>query len=288
MPQGSIQSLLAMMKAPIFALALATAALTAPTAAVAHYADGMNLYQYVGSSPSFGLDPEGTKTYVSIYYKDSNQSFKRASDTWAREVKNRPQWDSHCDVVIQKEVSTTHGFITAWGDINTDVKNRIKKFPDDQRIPEMTLFIHASNKGRVAGLEFGDGTLEKKYIKSLVKLDWTDDGLIDLHGCYTGLTTGTLDKRYHAVHLGHNIYVGVGPRNYVLDLSVAEWFRDGQNVKTIGEMGASYFSESPTEYRPIDQDGNTSTDVYLGVYNRGYHNNLFGDGSAIPGKVFTK
>jgi RHS repeat-associated protein len=259
------------------------------------YVDGYSLYEYCTGKPFVFIDPLGLKGYVVIYYtKPAEKAFERAGDTFISNIKSGKKWDENCDYVIKKGVLTRQDFINAWAQIDADVKKRLKnpkkykkeapvnpEEPDgpkkeveckcDERLAVMGLFLHSSKDGNEPGLEFtpvpgdNDSTVGKAEISKLEILDWhPEDGEIQMHACNSGLPTMTAGVK--------------GP-------SIAEMFRDRQNVKTTGEAGVAYFSEKEGEY---DRINDKSKKVYLNAYERSDNVRWWqwGSGDRINPKVF--
>ena len=244
----------------------------------------VNLYLYSKDNPIRVLDPLGLYIYFAIYY-NKGTSFERAAQTWEREVKERPDWDPNCDVVILKGVRTKYDFISAW---NYLAAYRIPSNPackcPSNKIKEGIIFTHASKDGSWPGLEFerpldpdaGLGVgyeavgpshkLTTENITELEELPWTGEGTLSLQGCNTALPL-----------------TGGFP-------SLAEEFANDQNVYVYGQNGYSDFSEDDLRYVEIDTQGEgTSTTVYLRPYDRGDNRTIphvGGSGELIPPTKF--
>lgn len=134
------------------------------------------------------------------------------------------------------------------------------------KVIEGRLFTHASKQldGR-DGLEFksnktDNGTLTREEITSLPKLNWDEqNGLLVLHGCNTGL---------------------IGGRSW----APAQEFAKSQKIKTEGQSGFSYFSQSDKQYIEIYQE---NIEVYLWAFKRGRNTSwLSGDGKRMDGITY--
>jgi len=259
------------------------------------YWDGMNLYQDEQDSRFNGVDPYGLKTYFAIYYDwaktDKDQAFKRAAETWKKNIENSSEFDKNRDKVILKAATTKLDFEKDWQEINDETLARIKnpgqvdvtdangvksKQDCDQRIYAGAIFTHAST-GKNPGLNFhagpvkgDDGTLNLGEIRQLVRLPWADVGTayLDLKGCEAGTRFDGL------VAIEMEAIDGFMPGN-----TIAQVFANAQNVITYGETQKSSFSQSPHKYIEIDS---TSSNVYLGAYDKGW----FGSDLQIAPKEF--
>jgi len=197
------------------------------------------------------------KLFFSIYYRDEENSFRRATKTMERSIKNTKVWDSDRDKFISVEVYTEAEFAEAW--------SRVASTANDGgfHVEQGHLFTHASKPGN-SGLEFahapgaGDGTISKAEMSALAVLPWRKSGKLFLHGCNTGLTG---EKR---------------------SWTPAQVFADRQRVRTSGTLGYSYFSTSRERYIKIDDK---SEAIYLLPFRRG-KNGMFGNGAAIPTRTF--
>jgi hypothetical protein len=155
---------------------------------------------------------------------DPDKSFERASKTWVRKTRSKTDFNPDFDTVIVKKFTTEEDFVAAWKEINALVEELLDLVETDAG------FSH-SDEG---GLQFLDGELDKKEIAKLPKLDWTSTGKPCLQGCNTATGKNSLASQVAA----------------------------SQGIKVAGQPGASYFSESPIKYVPIDQMGpRTSTEV---------------------------
>ena len=109
-------------------------------------------------------------------------------------------------------------------------------------VVEGHVFSHASRWTNNDGLEFEDGTFDRKDIRNAPVLAWAkQEGLLVLHGCNTALSRGT----------------GWSP---------AAEFASRQRVRTVGQTGTSYMSGREEQY---DEIAATTPRVYLWAYRRG-------------------
>jgi len=204
-----------------------------------------------------------TYLYFAIYYKEEDDAFKLAANTWKNNIMSNKNKDIH--FFIDKEVETENDFKNAW-------KVLYKEATDKNMIVlEGRIFSHASktDETETDGLEFAPdltnqaigSTLEYEEIKNLEVLPWSKSGQLILHGCNTGLERG-----------------GWSP---------AQIFCNSQNVTTIGQAGYAYFSEKDIEY--IEFNGlSQGESLFLWAYER--RKNAFlllGSGEKIPGNKFT-
>lgn len=194
-----------------------------------------------------------------IYYQVKDHAFKRALDSEIQELKSSQNWDSEKDVLILKEVRHEEDFKKAWTEIALHA--RTHRF----EVIRGYLFLHASKPtGDNSGFEFApvtsgaDATLKKNEMHALEKLPWGAGARLDLRGCNTGM---------------------VGERR---PWAVAEVMAKAQGVRTVGQMGYSYFSTAKTHYEEATL---TSKVVYLWAFRR-KKNDFIGDGKAIPAKEF--
>ena len=194
-----------------------------------------------------------------IYYQVKDHAFKRALETEVQELKATSSWDSARDVVILKEVRHEEDFKRVWAEIAMEARSQ------SLEVARGLLFLHASKPtGENSGFEFApmapgaDATLKKDEMHALTKLPWAPSAKLDLRGCNTGM---------------------VGERR---SWAVAEVMAKAQGVKTSGQMGYSYFSTSKSHY---EEASPSSKVVYLWAFHR-KKNDILGDGSAMPEKVF--
>ncbi|EYS94111.1 hypothetical protein CF68_24975, partial [Cupriavidus sp. SK-4] len=127
--------------------------------------------------------------YFSIYYRDSEHSFRRASQTMERTLKARADWKLQTDKYVAIEVYTEAQFTDAWASIARAARE------GNYVVAEGHLFTHASKPGgENSGLEFaavpgtGDGTVNKAELTKLAVLPWRKSGMLFLHGCNTART----------------------------------------------------------------------------------------------------
>jgi hypothetical protein len=194
--------------------------------------------------------------YFAIYYKVDDHAFRYAANYWKRQVTASPV-DPASIQFVMREVSTAAEFKAAWNDIYkvTQAAGAGAK--------EGRVFSHASLDSSQDGLEFRkdaneDGTISKGELASLPKLQWVPGGTLVLHGCNSGVT---------------------GDRGW----TPAEVLAKSQGVPTTGQTGYAYFSQQYGSY--LEWHPSYSV-VYLWAYKRRL-NSMFGDGTRMPGKVFT-
>ncbi|MFT0732903.1 hypothetical protein [Ralstonia wenshanensis] len=218
------------------------------------------LFTPVEDRNAIKVDVPSKRLYFSIYYYTKDDAFKRASQTKEREIKSRSDWKPARDTFVAIEVRTEADFRAAWARVMKQAKD------EGYVVAEGHLFTHASKpKGGRGGLEFaaipgtGDGTITREEVSQLAKLPWQKTGELILYGCNTGRA-------------------GEG-RSW----TPAQAFADAQGVKTSGTTGYAYFSTSRDKHVKITDD---STEVYLHPYKWG-KNGYFGDGEAMPDKIFT-
>ncbi len=201
--------------------------------------------------------PHYVFVYFSIYYRTSDDAFKRASETWFRSL-SAPLYHSDIDRFIAREVSTEADFVAAWAEVQTELTKPVAE-PARLAALEGRMWTHASKSGTGDGLEFlgEDNTLTQAEIAALTKLVWHPSGLLYLHGCNTGLKKN---------------------RTWC----PAEEMHKAQGIGTIGQTGYAYFSTDPDEYV---ESSPQSQDLYLWAYRRG-KNGLLGGGGAMPQASF--
>jgi hypothetical protein len=207
--------------------------------------DGGNLYSFLRNAPTCYIDKFGLYRWVVIYYSRPDQpEFRRAAETYKREVERSRLFSRKCDYVIMKGALTAEEFKKAWKEIDALTRKEGSKY----KIKSLHIFSHSS-----PGVLFLRGTmLESSDIEALPKLNWLTDGNIVCHGCNTG------------------IYDGHGD-------SVAKSFATGQGVIAQGQTGFAQFSENArrrTWWTRVDSD---SKNVYLWSYGDGGHDWTFGD-----------
>jgi len=208
---------------------------------------GVNLYGFVGNDGVDKLDMLGLATYFAIYYenavRDPDGSFKRAAETWKKNIESNSSFDPACDVVILKSVKTENDFVTAWNEIKKEAEDRKASLPNGYRISEGAVFVHGSEGNLEFVPDIGstrtDGTLSPSEQKTLSGLPWEDHGDLTINACNSG--TGKC--------------------------STARNFADTQGVTTRGQGGYAYFSESDTKYIQINS---ASKEVYLRAFKRRY------------------
>lgn len=180
-----------------------------------------------------------------------------ASSTWLTETKKCNLFNARTDACIEIEVTTESDFKNAWSSIAHTAKQ------GRYTVWRGNIFSHASKQVEGNdGLEFTpdseqNGTLQFREISRLQQLDWGNNAVLLLSGCNTGLTSGR----------------GWSP---------AQAFATQQKVKTLGQKGFSYFSNSWENYSqksPRDQR------ICLWAYERG-QNGLLGGGRRISGQIF--
>jgi len=215
------------------------------------------------TSGSKAVPAAATRLYFAIYYAVPDNAFKRAAETWAAEVRARDpaaRTPGRVEVMLES-VSTEADFKAAWQRIADRSHN------GSTIAIEGHLLTHASKGSSEDGLEFrrgggDDGTLTKEDIEDLPAVNWdSGEGRLTLAGCNTGLAE---DRGW----------------------TPAEIFAKSQGVPTEGQTGYAYFSDSSSDYDEIDEDGTTSTTIYLWAFERG-KNGAFGDGGRMPGRTFT-
>lgn len=223
------------------------------------------IHSHVGSmTPKSDTSPIKVKVprrrlIFGIYYRVDDHAFKRALQTELELVRASVEWNPDRDVIITKEVKHEPEFKSAWQDIHKET------LTSNFEVIQGYVFTHASKPtGERSGLEFApahgsDATLRRDEIEALAKMPWAKNALLDMRGCNTAMT---------------------GERR---SWSIAEVMAKSQGVKTVGQMGYSYFSESRTEYKAIT---GATPKLYLWAFHR-KKNELFGDGSMIPAKTYT-
>lgn len=194
-----------------------------------------------------------------IYYQVKDHAFKRALETEVQEMQASPSWDAARDIVLMKEVRHEDDFKRVWAEIAMEA--RAQKLD----VVRGLLFLHASKPtGENSGFEFApatpgaDATLKKDEMNALPKLPWSAGAKLDIRGCNTGMA---------------------GERR---SWAVAEVMAKAQGVATSGQMGYSYFS---TDKHHHEEASPYSKKIYLWAFRR-KKNDLLGDGSAMPEKVF--
>jgi len=194
--------------------------------------------------------------YFAIYYKVKDGAFQRAAETWAREVRGRKDFSARTDSVLLIEQLSEGDFKTAWNVVYQESQR------PGRRVVEGRLFTHASYGSSNDGLEFkpddSGGTLDRKEIASLPKLNWDYDGKLVLHGCNTA-------------------------KGYLRGWTPARELANSQRVDVHGLDGFGYFSTKRDKYSEID---GSSTTVYLYAYDRRRNATGFGNGWKLPEIVY--
>ena len=206
--------------------------------------DGGNLYSFVHNRATYCFDKFGLYRWVAIYYSRADQpEFRRAAETYKREIESNKAFNPKCDSVIIKGALTANEFLKVWGEID----NETKKEGSQYKIKSLHIYTH-SGPGRI----FLRGTLlNASNIASLTKLNWTTGGNVVCHGCNSGIH----DEDGN---------------------SVAKSLATGQGVRALGQTGFSQFSEDPnrrTWFTRVDGD---SQNVYLWSYGDGGPSWTFG------------
>lgn len=200
------------------------------------------------------------RVFFSIYYKTTDDAFKRAAVNWANEVKAAESFIPSQDAFLAKEVVTETDFKQAWNEVAlyANMKN--------MSVWMGQIFSHASKQENGEdGLEFVRSgsqneyhTLTRDEIIQLRKLPWAvNDGCLILAGCNTGRT----DKR------------GWCP---------AQTFALHHRVITLGQNGYSYFSK---QWQSYEETNPVNTGIFLWAYKRG-KNGMVGDGTRILATVY--
>ncbi|MBL8232575.1 MAG: carboxypeptidase regulatory-like domain-containing protein [Bryobacterales bacterium] len=200
------------------------------------------------------LDP-AIDIYFAIYYKVPDGAFRRAAEHWKAELKTKPI-NPGTSKIIMHEVTTAAEFKAAWQDVYNQAQAKGSGVKDGR------VFSHASKGEGEDGLEFKggggeDGTISKGELQSLPSLPWLPGAQLILHGCNTGVAAAR----------------GWTP---------AEVLAKSQKVRTVGQAGYAYFSQS---YSTYVEWTNSSTVVYLWAYKRG-KNGMIGGGARMEGKEF--
>jgi len=191
-------------------------------------------------------------------YVDGDRSFARAAETWRRLVPPSARFNRDMDEILSWVVPSENEFRRVWSLVAEACRVRKAKAFFG------AVFSHASKDDSPnGGLEFkptpgDDGTLSRGEISSLEVLPWHESGALVLTGC----NTGALGKRRWCP---------------------AAAFAARQKIRTLGQPGYAYFSRRWTQYEAINA---ADRDLCLWAYRR-RRNGMFGDGSRMPGQVFT-
>jgi hypothetical protein len=179
--------------------------------------------------------------YFALYYlndkTDADRAFRRAAETWQRQLLARPSFRKNIDDVTLEWFTTKAQFRNAWESIR-----RYSASMGDALIMEGHIFSHGTPKG----IEFPDGTLTKAEVPTLSVLNWErDGGELELLACRAGS-----DGQF----------------------STAAAFAQHQRVKTTGFDEWGLFSTSKDEYHTINSG---SKDVYLKDYQKPQSSNCW-------------
>jgi len=210
--------------------------------------DDLNLYKYCRNNPLVCTDPTGLATYFVIYYdnpySDSDGSFLKAAETWKEGIENSEDYDPENDTIIIIGVTTEEDFISAMDSIYEITEQRIEEGGEEQKIQAGAIFSHGSE----VGLHFAGSSLYHDEIKDLKKLQWMENGLLQLKGCNTAMEAN--------------------------GVSTAQVFAESQQCFVSGQRGNSYFSTDPFNYHRVNSE---SSEVYLQAFARGSNlsNKLF-------------
>lgn len=194
--------------------------------------------------------------YFAIYYKVKDGAFQRAAETWAREIRGQKSFSARTDTVLLIEQLSEGDFKTAWNLVYQESQR------PGRRVVEGRLFTHASYGTSDDGLEFKPddtgGTLNRKEIIALPKLNWDMDAKLVLHGCNTA-------------------------KGYLRGWTPARELANSQRVVVEGLNGYGYFSTRRDSYSKIDGSSQT---VYLYAYDRRRNASGFGNGWKLPEIVY--
>ena len=206
--------------------------------------DGCNLYIFVANRPSYCFDKLGLYRWVAIYYSRADQpEFKRAAETYKRDIEQSKTFNPRCDSVIIKGALTAGEFRKVWDEINNETRREGNRY----KIKSLHIFTHSG-----PGILFLRGTsLSASRIEALARLNWAADGNAVCHGCNTGIH----DEDGN---------------------SVARSLATGQGVKALGQTGFSQFSESPNRRTWFTRIDGNSQNVYLWSYGDGGPSWTFG------------
>ena len=192
------------------------------------------------------------RLFFSIYYKEPDDAFRYAAETWRDAVKTQEGFSGGVDHFMEREVRTEGEFKAAWQEVNQTAVD------GDYQVWVGHLLTHASKQDdNQDGLEFDPGTLTEGEIKALAKLPWSEYGYLVLSSCNSGL---------------------IGQRSW----TPAGAFATGQGVPTVGQAGYGYFS---TQWASYKEKSASDRKISLWAYKRG-RNSMLGDGSRMLGIVF--
>ena len=206
--------------------------------------DGCNLYIFVANRPPYCFDKLGLYRWVAIYYSRADQpEFKRAAETYKRDIEQSKTFNPRYDSVIIKGALTAGEFRKVWDEINNETRREGNRY----KIKSLHIFTHSG-----PGILFLRGTsLSASRIEALARLNWAADGNAVCHGCNTGIH----DEDGN---------------------SVARSLATGQGVKALGQTGFSQFSESPNRRTWFTRIDGNSQNVYLWSYGDGGPSWTFG------------
>ncbi|MDY6994408.1 MAG: hypothetical protein SVR94_17630 [Pseudomonadota bacterium] len=183
------------------------------------------------------------RLFFTIHYKVKDNAFKRAAETWQKEVKLEEHFIPGHDVFIAKEVKNEAEFKAAWAEMaQTAQRKKLTVWAGN-------LLTHAwkDEESGDRGLEFRpvpekeDGALRQAEIAVLEKLPWNNDyGYLILSGCNTGM---------------------IGQRGW----TPAQAFAQRQQIITVGQKGFAYFSE---KWEIYDRISDKDQKIYLWAYER--------------------
>jgi RHS repeat-associated protein len=145
-----------------------------------------NQYAYVWNNPLKHTDPNGEKVYVVTYTtgnSEGDESFKRAAETRAAEIRKQKGFDSKKDTVLLKGVYSKDDFKNVLKEANS----LDKKFG---KVEQVTLFSHA---GEGQGPVFHDSRLGGSSTQFTnqelagLKVNWSGSASASFIGCNTGI-----------------------------------------------------------------------------------------------------
>jgi RHS repeat-associated protein len=195
-----------------------------------------NRYAFVWNNPLRYTDPYGERVYVVSYtYGNSNsdESFKAAAETLAKEIQKRKDFDPKKDTVLLRGVYAKDDFKNLLQDANSLEKQFGK-------VEEVTLFAHS---GAISGPVFHDRSTGKGD-------QFTDQELKDLNVNWSGSASAC--------------FIGCNTAD-----NFTQNFANAQGVPTFGYDKYAYFSSSPTKMVPNPK---ASGPVYLIAADYGTHN----------------